>query len=274
MALLLTCYDYNRRVREAALAALAGLGAAEAVAAGLDDLLPRIRGRTITLLAELHAGDALAVALEDSDPALRLAATHALVRLEAPRRLLPALTDADATVRGAAAEGVLALTLGGVVACGGTGLVGMLMGAMRPLLADPQRQLRHTAARVLAAHDEAEWLAVFDEPDGPPCAAALAASTLGTLVMEVLVGLLTVPQPEDRKVAASMLGLRMQPFVPEAAALRGRACNPMWYQVAASTLGLRLDSGAAAALRVAARDPHPEVLAPSLYSPRHALCSS
>jgi len=46
-------------VREAALAALAELGAAEAVAAGLGDSLPRIRGRTISLLADLQAADTL-----------------------------------------------------------------------------------------------------------------------------------------------------------------------------------------------------------------------
>ena len=181
-----------------------------------------------------QAVDGLAGALKDSDPALRLAAAQALVRLEAPRRLLPAVADADSAVRGVAVEGMLALTLGGAVvaaaACGDMGLPLALVGALRPLLADPQRRLRHTAARALAAHGEPEWLEVFDKPDGPPCGAALVASALGVLAMELLVGLLTVPQPEDRKVAAS-------------------------------TLGLRLDRGAAAALRVAARDPNAEVRA-------------
>ena len=148
-------------------------------------------------------------------------------------------------MRGVAAEGVLALTLGGAVAaaatCGDASLPRDLVGALRPLLADPQRQLRHTAARALAAHGEEEWLAVFDEPDGPPCGAALAASALGALAMEVLVGLLTVPQPEDRKVAAS-------------------------------TLGLRLDRGAAAALRVAARDPNAEVRAATIALLLLATC--
>ena len=149
-------------------------------------------------------------------------------------------------MRGVAAEGVLALTLGGAVAaaaaCGDAGLPHALIGALRPLLADPQRRLRHTAARALAAHGEEEWLAVFDEPDGPPCGAALAASALGALAMEVLVGLLTVPQPKDRKVAAS-------------------------------TLGLRLDRGAAAALRVAARDPNAEVRAATVALLLLATCS-
>ena len=35
------------------------------------------------------------------------------------------------------------------------------------------------------------------------------ASERGGVVLDVLVGLLTVPQPDDRKVAAGTLGLRL-----------------------------------------------------------------
>jgi len=179
---------------------------------------------------------------------VRSCAAQQLVQLRVPHLLLPAFTDASPSVRLIAVDGASQLieeiqlaSESKSTAAGGFGrqagardLRALMMAALLQLLGDNERQIRKEAASVLQLLGDDDWTAAFPSADGPPAFSVLADSERPE-VMDLLIDLLTVQEAGDRKLAAQLLGLR-------------------------------LEVNAAAMLRVAARDPVPEVRVQALHS--------
>ena len=239
-------HDPEPRVRSNAMEALARLKQVDALADGpLRDPVETIARRAVDLLGALRSTSSLGhVALADGQrPEIRLAAANWLVQLRAPRELLPALQDPEMDVRLVATEGMGQMVseinstdgsedaarksrfsargssrMGGAANPGdGFDLRLHVMEALVGLLADTKPQLRHAAAKSLALLGDSDWEGAFPKADGGISLDAMLASERPE-IEEILVNLLTVERPEDRRDAAKLIGLRRD--ADSAAALR------------------------------------------------------
>ncbi|EOD16233.1 hypothetical protein EMIHUDRAFT_210537 [Emiliania huxleyi CCMP1516] len=124
----------------------------------------------------------------------------------------------------------------------GSDLRGEAMEALMGLLSDSDRPVRHAAAAALGRLGDRHWQAAFPQRDGPPSFEALSESPRPE-VLTLLIDLLTVALPEDRRLAAQLLGLN-------------RLNATSW----------TLSERACAGLRVLARDPDATVRVQALHS--------